>query len=83
MQKKPSDPTVELTAAVLTLSQGLDAVHEMLRKLLRYSVDQYGGKIPETFIPGSLVPTARRYETWQEELSGATKSPQGNTETNP
>ncbi len=58
----------QLIAAILTLSQGLDALHEMMRKNLSYSVDQYGGKIPNAFIPRPLPPTDDRYEQWREQL---------------
>lgn len=62
------DQTPDLIAAILTLSQGLDALHEMMRKNLGYSVDQYGGKIPDTFIPKSLEPTQERFKQWKKEI---------------
>ncbi|MBN2210847.1 MAG: hypothetical protein JW709_05570 [Sedimentisphaerales bacterium] len=61
----------QLIAAILTLSQGLDALHEMMRKNLSYSVDQYGGKIPDAFIPRPLQPTDDRYQQWREQLDSS------------
>ena len=45
------DDLHKLTAAILTLSQGLDAVHELMRKELSFNVDIHGTKIHERFIP--------------------------------
>ena len=63
------DDLHKLTAAILTLSQGLDAVHELMRKELSFNVDIHGTKIHERFIPKRLVGTEERFGQWRKEIS--------------
>jgi len=65
----PADPQTELAAAVLTLSEGIDALHRVLRQTLSLLAEQQGQKIPESFVPKLIDDTAARRDQWRKELA--------------
>lgn len=60
--------SAHLTAAMLTLSESVDALFHALRQTLSLHVTETGHKIPETFLPPHLSPTADRFERWKDHL---------------
>lgn len=59
----------DLVAAVLTLSEGVDALHDVLRKNLSFQVDMYENKLHKDFVPPRLKRTQARYEEWKKDNS--------------
>ena len=62
-------PDTSLIAAILTLSEGLDAVHEVMRRNLSYNVELQDNKILEKFIPRPLRDTSNRFNEWKQEIA--------------
>ena len=60
--------TAQLAAAMLTLSESVDALFLAVRQTLSLHVTETGHKIPETFLPPHLSATADRFERWKEHL---------------
>ncbi len=62
------DKTAELTAAILTLSQGVDAIYEVLRRQLSYEAEMSENKILERFIPKMMPGSDQRYTMWKKHI---------------
>ncbi|MBN1764638.1 MAG: hypothetical protein JW860_05220 [Sedimentisphaerales bacterium] len=58
----------DLTAAILTLSEGLDATHEVMRRTLSFQAELQETKILERFIPPPVRPTENRFQRWKEQM---------------
>ena len=58
----------ELVASILTLSQGVDALHEVLRKTLSFQAELHENKILERFIPPALDKTDDRFYQWKKSV---------------
>lgn len=58
----------KLTAATLTLSEGVDALYQALRKQLSIIAEHDHTKIPDGFVPPALMATPQRFQQWQEKL---------------
>ncbi len=56
----------ELKAAVLAMSEGVDALREIMEKNLSFQVDLYENKIHKDFMPKRIKRTRARYEEWLE-----------------
>ena len=53
----------DLTAAILTLSEGMDAAHEVMRRTLSFQAELQETKILERFIPPPVQPTENQLAT--------------------
>ena len=62
------DKNVNLIAAILALSEGLDASYEVMRKTLSYNAELQENKILERFIPQPIIDTKNRFHTWKKEI---------------
>jgi hypothetical protein len=62
---------IALAAAIMTLSEGLDAVCKAMRQTLSFQVTETGHKIPESFLPKPLESSEERFARWKQHIEQA------------
>ena len=58
------DADKNMTAAILTLSETMSALHEVLRLDLSFRAELQQNKLLETFVPDPLAGTQERLNKW-------------------